>query len=131
MCLPWQAVLWRADIGLTLAACTPPPRCATRTTDLAEVRDPHGSIQVLAVVPARSGSKSVPHKNIRCLTFCPVPTHPLPPFAVGRLLAGKPMLAYSIQHAQEATLVDRVLVSTDSEQYRDIAIQHGAEVRGA
>ena len=40
------------------------------------------------------------------------------------------MLAYSIQHAQEAALVDRVLVSTDSEQYRDIAIQHGAEVRG-
>lgn len=68
----------------------------------------HTATKVLAVVPARSGSKSVPHKNIR-------------------LLAGKPMLAYSIQHAQEAALVDRVLVSTDSEQYRDIAIQHGAE----
>jgi len=65
--------------------------------------------EVLAIVPARQGSKSIPHKNIRSL-------------------AGKPMLAYSIEHALEARQVNRLIVSTDSELYADIARQHGAEV---
>lgn len=66
-------------------------------------------MEVLAVIPARSGSKSVPNKNIR-------------------MLNGKPMLAYSIQHAKEAKLVNRIIVSTDSAEYQAIAERYGAEV---
>ena len=65
--------------------------------------------EVLAVIPARSGSKSVVDKNIR-------------------LINGKPMLAYSIEHALQTSLIDRVIVSTDSEKYASIAREYGAEV---
>lgn len=64
--------------------------------------------EVLAIIPARSGSKSVKDKNIR-------------------LIDGKPMIAYSIEHAQQAECIDRVIVSTDSEEYAAIARKHGAE----
>lgn len=63
---------------------------------------------VLAIIPARSGSKSVPHKNIR-------------PFR------GKPLIAHSIEQGLAAHNVDRVLVSTDSADYARIARDHGAE----
>lgn len=65
--------------------------------------------EVLALIPARSGSKSVKDKNIR-------------------LIGGKPMLAYSIEHGLQAQSVNRVIVSTDSEKYAGIARQYGAEV---
>lgn len=65
--------------------------------------------EVLAIIPARSGSKSVVDKNIR-------------------LIAGKPMIAYSIEHGLKAECIDRVIVSTDSEKYADIARKYGAEV---
>jgi N-acylneuraminate cytidylyltransferase len=64
---------------------------------------------VLAVIPARGGSKSIPRKNLR-------------------LLAGHPLLAYSIEAARESPLVTRVIVSTDDEEIREAAIQYGAEV---
>ena len=64
--------------------------------------------EVLAIIPARSGSKSVKDKNIR-------------------LINGKPMIAYSIEHALEARCIDRVIVSTDSEEYAKIAREYGAE----
>lgn len=64
---------------------------------------------VLAIIPARSGSKGIPHKNIR-------------PFR------GKPLMAYSIEQALAAETVNRVLVSTDSAEYAEIARRHGAEV---
>jgi CMP-N-acetylneuraminic acid synthetase len=64
---------------------------------------------VLAIVPARSGSKSVPHKNIR-------------------RFRGKPLIAHSIEQGLAARNVDRVLVSTDSEEYARIARGCGAEV---
>lgn len=64
---------------------------------------------ILAIIPARSGSKSVKDKNIRVMN-------------------GKPMLAYSIEHALRSKLVERVIVSTDSPVYQDIARQYGAEV---
>ena len=67
-----------------------------------------GSMNILAVIPARSGSKSVPHKNIRDI-------------------AGKPMLAYSIEHAKASKYINRVIVSTDSEEYAAIAREYGAE----
>jgi CMP-N-acetylneuraminic acid synthetase len=66
-------------------------------------------MKVLALVPARSGSKSIPHKNIQSFR-------------------GKPLLVHSVEQAVAAKNVDRVLVSTDSPGYRDIALSAGAEV---
>ncbi len=63
----------------------------------------------LAVIPARSGSKGLPDKNIR-------------------LLGGLPLLAHSIICAQKAALFDEIFVSTDSSTYGDIALQYGASV---
>ncbi len=68
----------------------------------------HGR-RVLALVPARSGSKGLPHKNIR-------PLH------------GKPLLAWPIAAALASRHVDRVVVSTDSAAYADIAREAGADV---
>ena len=65
--------------------------------------------EVLAVVPARGGSKSIPRKNIRSL-------------------AGHPLLAYSIAAGLQADRVNRVIVSTDDEEITEIARQYGAEV---
>ena len=62
-----------------------------------------------AVIPARSGSKGVPDKNIK-------------------LLAGKPLIAYSIRAAKKSTFINRIFVSTDSEKYADLAKEYGAEV---
>lgn len=64
--------------------------------------------KILAIIPARSGSKSVIDKNIREIN-------------------GKPMLAYSIGHAKQSKLINRIIVSTDSEQYAAIAREYGAE----
>jgi len=64
--------------------------------------------EILAIIPARSGSKSVKDKNIREIN-------------------GKPMIAYSIEHAKASKLINRVIVSTDSEQYAAIAREYGAE----
>lgn len=66
-------------------------------------------MEILAVVPARSGSKSVKDKNIR-------------------LLNGKPMIAYTIEHALHSKLINRVIVSTDSKEYARIAKEYGAEI---
>ncbi|MBE5963196.1 MAG: acylneuraminate cytidylyltransferase [Lachnospiraceae bacterium] len=66
-------------------------------------------MNIVAIIPARSGSKSVPDKNIR-------------------LLNGKPMLAYSIEHALASKYINRVIVSTDSEKYAEIGRRYGAEV---
>lgn len=64
---------------------------------------------VVAAIFARGGSKGVPRKNIR-------------------LLAGKPLIAYSIETALASSLIDRVIVSTDDDEIADIARLHGAEV---
>lgn len=66
-------------------------------------------MKTLALIPGRSGSKSIPNKNIRPL-------------------AGQPLIAHTIGHALKAKSVERVVVSTDSEQYAEIARAHGAEV---
>jgi len=65
----------------------------------------------VAIIPARSGSKRVPHKNIR-------------------LFRGHPLIAYSIVTALETGIFNRVLVSTDSEQIAEIGRKYGAEVPG-
>lgn len=64
--------------------------------------------RVLAIVPARKGSKGLPLKNIR-------------PFA------GKPLLAWPIAAARAAAHVDRVIISTDDRGFADIAVEHGAD----
>lgn len=63
----------------------------------------------LAIIPARAGSKGLKDKNI--IDLC-----------------GKPMIAYSIAAAKNSGLFDRVIVSTDSVHYADIATSYGAEV---
>lgn len=66
-------------------------------------------MKCLAVIPARSGSKGLPHKNIM-------------------LLCGKPLVAHTIQAALDSGCFEEVMVSTDSVEYAEIARQYGAEV---
>lgn len=63
----------------------------------------------IAIIPARSGSKGLPDKNIRELN-------------------GVPLIAYSIKAALDSGVFDTVMVSTDSEKYAQIARNYGAEV---
>lgn len=64
--------------------------------------------KVIALIPARAGSARIPNKNIR-------------------LLAGHPLIAYAIVSARASSLYERIIVSTDSELIREIAIYYGAE----
>lgn len=64
---------------------------------------------MLAIIPARSGSKGLPGKNIK-------------------LLNGKPLIAYTIEAALQAEHIDRVIVSTDDMRIASIAIEYGAEI---
>jgi CMP-N,N'-diacetyllegionaminic acid synthase len=66
-------------------------------------------MQVLALIPARGGSKGVPRKNIM-------------------MLGGKPLIAYSILQAQASQQINRVIVSTDDEEIAGVAREWGAEV---
>lgn len=63
----------------------------------------------VAFIPARSGSKRVPNKNIRPLD-------------------GHPMLAYTVRAAIDSGVFDAVICATDSEKYADVARHYGAEV---
>lgn len=63
---------------------------------------------IVAVIPARGGSKRIPRKNIKL--FC-----------------GKPMIAWSIISAQQSGLFDRIIVSTDDEEIAQVARDWGAE----
>lgn len=63
----------------------------------------------IAIIPARGGSKRIPHKNIK-------------------LFHGKPMIAYSIEAAQKSNLFDKIIVSTDDEEIVKVAQSYGAEV---
>ncbi len=64
---------------------------------------------VMALIPARGGSKSVPRKNLL-------------------QVAGRPLIAYSIQHALACPSITRVVVSTDDDEIADVARRFGAEV---
>lgn len=66
-------------------------------------------LNVVALIFARGGSKRVPRKNIR-------------------LLAGKPLIAYSIETAKASRYIQRVVVSTEDAEIGDVARQFGAEV---
>lgn len=63
----------------------------------------------LAIIPARGGSKRIPHKNIR-------------------LFLGKPIIAYAIENALKSALFDEVMVSTDDPEIARIAKEYGAIV---
>ncbi|HEY0836373.1 MAG TPA: acylneuraminate cytidylyltransferase family protein [Azospirillum sp.] len=63
--------------------------------------------RVLAIIPARGGSKGLPNKNV------------LP-------VGGKPLIAHSVEHAVQSGVCDRVLITTDSEAIRDAAVAAGA-----
>ncbi|HHY41220.1 MAG TPA: acylneuraminate cytidylyltransferase family protein, partial [Syntrophaceticus sp.] len=65
--------------------------------------------RVLGFIPARAGSKGVPGKNIR-------------------LLAGKPLISYTIQAAKASGIFDFLMVSTDGKEIADTAVKAGAEV---
>ena len=67
------------------------------------------SNNTLAMIPARGGSKGIKRKNIRDL-------------------AGRPLIAYTIEAAKTSDAVDRVIVSTDDEEIGDVAAAAGAEV---
>jgi len=66
-------------------------------------------MKVLAIIPARGGSKSLPRKNV------------LP-------VAGKPLIAHSIEHAKGASSVGRTIVSTEDSEIASISFSCGAEV---
>lgn len=72
---------------------------------------PRDSLEdVLVVIPARSGSKSLPNKNIR-------------------MLGGKPLLIHSFIYASKSIVdLERVVLSTDSKLYADIAVSHGMSI---
>lgn len=70
----------------------------------------HKKRNIVAVIPARAGSKGIPNKNVR-------------------LVGGHPLVYYAIKNALDSELVDCVVVTTDSDQVRIIAKQMGAEVR--
>lgn len=62
----------------------------------------------IAIIPARGGSKRIPRKNIK-------------------LFGGQPMLAHAITKAKESGLFEHIIVSTEDEEVREIALKYGAE----
>lgn len=65
-------------------------------------------MEILGIIPARGGSKGIPRKNVK-------------------LLAGKPLIAWSIEEAKKSRHLTRVIVSTDDEEIAAVARQYGAE----
>lgn len=65
--------------------------------------------QLIALIPARGGSKGIPGKNIKELN-------------------GKPLIAYTIEAAKKCSIVKRIIVSTDNSEIASIAKKYGAEV---
>ena len=66
-------------------------------------------MKILALIPARGGSKRIPHKNIK-------------PFL------GKPIIAYSIETAKKSGLFDEIIVSTEDDKIAEVAKQYGASI---
>ena len=66
-------------------------------------------MSVLAIIPARGGSRQLKNKNL--IEFC-----------------GKPMIYWTIQAAQKSTKIDRIIVSTDSTQIAEVALSYGCDV---
>jgi CMP-N,N'-diacetyllegionaminic acid synthase len=65
--------------------------------------------KILAIIPARGGSKGIPKKNIKPLKE-------------------KPLIAWTIEEAKKSKLLDKIIVSTDDEEIMNVAKKWGAEV---
>lgn len=65
--------------------------------------------KILAIIPARSGSKGLKDKNIK-------------------MMNGKPLIAYTIEAAQNSKIFEDIIISTDSEKYAEIAKKYGGSV---
>lgn len=66
-------------------------------------------MKAIAIIPARGGSRRIPHKNTR-------------------LFMGRPIIEYSIDAARQSNLFESIIVSTDSETTRDLVMKKGCEV---
>lgn len=66
-------------------------------------------MSIVAIIPARGGSKRIPRKNIKDFL-------------------GKPIIAYSIDVALKCKIFDKVVVSTDDDEIANVAVKYGAEV---
>ncbi len=69
----------------------------------------HKNKKILAVIPARGGSKGIPRKNIQ-------------------LLAGKPLIAWTIEQAKKSKYINKLVISTDDEEIAEISKKYGADV---
>ena len=67
------------------------------------------SKKILAIIPARGGSKGIPRKNIR-------------------LLAGRPLIVHTIEQALKSKYLDKVIVSTDDQEIEEISKKYRAKV---
>ncbi len=65
--------------------------------------------KIYAIIPARGGSKGIPRKNIK-------------------ILAGKPMIAYSIEEAKKSKYINRIITTTDDQEIAEIAKGYGSEI---
>ena len=65
--------------------------------------------RIMAIIPARGGSKGIPKKNIKPLL-------------------GKPLISYSIEHAKKSEYINKVIVSTEDKEIAEISKEYGAEV---
>lgn len=74
-----------------------------------ENMEPKEKNRILAIIPARGGSKGLPNKNIK-------------------LLNGKPLITYTVEAAFGTAIFDKIIVSTDSQNIADVAERAGAEV---
>ena len=66
-------------------------------------------MKTIAIIMARGGSKGLPRKNIK-------------------LLAGKPLIAYTIEHAKASGVCDEIIVTTDDDEISSISKKYGAKV---
>jgi N-acylneuraminate cytidylyltransferase len=69
----------------------------------------NNSKEIIAIIPARGGSKSIPKKNIK-------------------LLSGNPLIAYTIENAKNSRSINRVVVSTDDDEIAQVSKKYGAEI---
>ena len=67
-------------------------------------------MKILAIIPARAGSKGIPNKNLR-------------------IVGGYPLIHYSIKNALKSKFITDVIVSTDSPEVKIVAQQMGVEVK--
>jgi N-acylneuraminate cytidylyltransferase len=66
-------------------------------------------MNIVAIIPARGGSKGIKRKNLI-------------------MFKGRPLIVHSIEHARKSLMVSRIIVSTDDEEIKKVALENGAEV---